>query len=64
MGGRHTGGHKGYKFVKKVCPRCQRKIAVNHFVLGHGQLMFRKHNDLYGAPCPGSVGQWADLSTE
>ena len=64
MGGRHTGGCKGYKFEKRVCPRCQRKMAVNHFMLGHGKLRFRKHNDLYGAFCPGSREQFEAKDTE
>ena len=64
MSGRHTGGVKGYQFEKRTCPKCRRKIAVNHKMLGYGKLMFRRHNDLYGAACPGSIGHWADLGIE
>lgn len=56
MGMGHTGGIKGYRFEKRTCPNCRRKIAVNHYMLGRGKLMFRQHNDKWGSRCAGSVG--------
>lgn len=64
MGMGHTGGSKGYKFEKRTCPECRRKIAVNHYLLGHGKWRFRKHNDLYGGGCPGSTGEFTARDTE
>ncbi len=56
MGMGHTGGIKGYKFEKRTCPLCHRKVAVNHLMLGRGKLMFRRHNNLDGMRCAGSTG--------
>lgn len=51
--GRKGKDKMGYEFIKKECPACHRMIAVNHYELSHGRLLFRKHKGTDGKQCRG-----------